>query len=59
MWWQDAEDSEETVTALRVCATCPVQQICLSVAMDNDERHGVWGGLTARQRKEMRLAHVD
>jgi WhiB family transcriptional regulator, redox-sensing transcriptional regulator len=37
--------------ALRVCATCPVQEPCLTYALDNDIDFGVWGGLTERQRR--------
>lgn len=32
--------------AVKVCTTCPVQAECLEYALANDERYGVWGGLT-------------
>jgi WhiB family redox-sensing transcriptional regulator len=31
-----------------VCNACPVRQACLEAGMD--ERYGVWGGLTERER---------
>ncbi len=36
--------------AKSVCNTCPVRSVCLEHALDHDERHGVWGGLTESER---------
>lgn len=33
--------------ARRQCAGCPVSCMCLSTALARDERHGVWGGVSA------------
>jgi len=44
--------------AQRVCASCPVRQLCLDWALDNDERFGVWGGLTEHERRRIRRARV-
>jgi WhiB family redox-sensing transcriptional regulator len=30
---------------------CPVRQDCLEAALVRDESYGVWGGLSARERK--------
>lgn len=51
-----ADDENLQLAALSVCATCPVQQDCLNYALDGEERFGVWGGLTAKQRNQL-LAH--
>lgn len=40
-------------TAKRVCGSCPVQTKCLQYAIDNDERFGIWGGLTAHERRKL------
>ena len=40
--------------ARAVCAGCPVIAQCLEHALTYPEHHGVWGGTTPRQRKEMR-----
>jgi WhiB family redox-sensing transcriptional regulator len=37
--------------AKMVCAACPVRNDCLDHAVASDERYGVWGGLTADERK--------
>ena len=39
--------------AKRVCGRCPVSGECLAAALAMDSQHGVWGGLTARERKRM------
>lgn len=40
--------------AKSVCAACPVRQECLEYALENDERFGVWGGLSERERRALR-----
>jgi WhiB family redox-sensing transcriptional regulator len=42
--------------AKAVCAGCPVREACLEFALANDERWGVWGGTSERQRRAMRAA---
>jgi len=52
-WWfpEPGEDCKQAVT---VCNTCPVKTECLQYALDNGERHGIYGGTTARQRQQLR-----
>ena len=46
-------------TPKQVCARCPVRVDCLDYALTNDERHGVWGGLSERERRQLRrTAHA-
>jgi WhiB family transcriptional regulator, redox-sensing transcriptional regulator len=40
--------------AKAVCAGCPVVMECLGWAMATDEPHGVWGGMTSRERHRLR-----
>ena len=51
VWFPDEEDHDTTAAAIAVCARCPVRPQCLAHALATGERHGVWGGLTARQRR--------
>lgn len=37
--------------AKRVCAVCPVTKECLEYSLAKGEQHGVWGGLSDRQRR--------
>lgn len=39
--------------AKAVCAECPVQVECLDFALAVREPHGVWGGASELERKEM------
>lgn len=37
--------------AKAICAQCPVRDACLRHAFDVGEQHGVWGGLSASERR--------
>lgn len=45
---------EQTDRAKAVCNSCSVKQECLKWAMDNHEKHGVWGGLSEYERRAIR-----
>lgn len=49
-------DNETVQRAKAVCATCPVAADCLAYAERTGQREGVWGGLTAHQRRQARQA---
>lgn len=40
--------------AKQICRQCPVRTQCLSYAMDEPVDHGIWGGLTERERRRHR-----
>lgn len=50
-WFQEKGGS--TKTAKSVCHDCPVKADCLEYALANDERFGVWGGLSAIERRRL------
>ncbi len=37
------------------CRGCEVRRPCLAYALANDERFGVFGGLSERERRELQL----
>ncbi|MDX1658061.1 MAG: WhiB family transcriptional regulator [Nitriliruptorales bacterium] len=65
-WMQDAkcldadpeaffpEKGGSTREAKRICAACPVREECLEYALGNEERFGIWGGLSERERRRLR-----
>lgn len=49
----DDVTTKQFTIARKLCAGCPVKNVCLSYALDNYEPFGVWGGLSTRERKEL------
>lgn len=52
------EKGGSTREAKRVCSSCEVRAECLEYALENDERFGIWGGLSERERRRMRRSKV-
>ncbi len=52
------ERGESAGPARRVCAACPVREPCLDYAITNRISHGIWGGLTERERRALRSRWV-
>ena len=52
------EKGGSTREAKRVCTTCEVRDDCLEYALANDERFGIWGGLSERERRRLKKAAV-
>ncbi len=44
--------------AKKVCLTCEVRDDCLEYALMNDERFGIWGGLSERERRKLKKRAV-
>jgi WhiB family redox-sensing transcriptional regulator len=40
--------------AREVCGRCPVREDCLQLALDENERRGIWGGLTDHERRALK-----
>ncbi len=49
-----AAGAVEHKQAKRICGACPVRRECLAYAMDARVDHGIWGGLTERERRRLR-----
>lgn len=47
-----------TREAKRVCLTCDVRGDCLEYALANDERFGIWGGMSERERRKLKKRAV-
>lgn len=48
------EKGGSTREAKRVCRSCEVRTECLEYALDRDERFGIWGGLSERERRRVK-----
>jgi WhiB family redox-sensing transcriptional regulator len=48
------EKGGSTRDAKKICASCDVRAQCLEYALHNDERFGIWGGLSERERRKLR-----
>ena len=48
------ERGEPTREAKQVCAGCPVRTECSDAAHNAYEKHGIWGGLSERERRAER-----
>jgi len=53
------ERGEPAGPARQVCARCPVRQTCLEYALINRITHGIWGGLTERERRPLQSRLVQ
>lgn len=53
-------DEEDPGPVLGICngeydgVVCPIRQECLEFALYNNEKYGVWGGMSEQDRKTMR-----
>lgn len=52
------EKGGSTRDAKKVCGACNVRAQCLEYALANDERFGIWGGLSERERRRLRKRAV-
>nr|WP_211116335.1 WhiB family transcriptional regulator [Glycomyces buryatensis] len=48
------EKGGSTRDAKRICARCEVKENCLQYALEHDERFGIWGGLSERERRKIK-----
>ena len=48
------EKGGSTREAKKVCVSCEVRVECLDYALENDERFGIWGGLSERERRKLK-----
>lgn len=51
VWFPDKGESNSA--AKRVCRACEAQAECLQWALDRDEDFGIWGGLSAEERRKL------
>ena len=47
------ERGESSANAKRICMSCEVRQPCLQRALADNEKSGIWGGLTVRECRQL------
>ena len=52
------EKGGSTREAKKVCLSCDVRVECLEYALGQDERFGIWGGLSERERRRLKRRAV-
>jgi len=53
VFYPPSEDDSLAEEAKTICAMCAVRKPCLEFALNTREKHGVWGGLTERERRRV------
>ncbi len=48
------EKGGSTREAKKVCRGCEVRAECLEYSLERDERFGIWGGLSERERRRLK-----
>jgi WhiB family redox-sensing transcriptional regulator len=48
------EKGGSTREAKRICSECTVRDECLEYALEEDERFGIWGGMSERERRKLK-----
>ena len=49
---------ESAEPAREICARCPVREACLDYALRNAITHGIWGGVSVRERRALRTRRL-
>ena len=52
------EKGGSTREAKKVCRACEVRAECLEYALEHDERFGIWGGLSERERRRLKRGYA-
>jgi len=47
------EKGGSTRSAKKICSSCDVRDECLEYALENEERFGIWGGKSERERRKL------
>lgn len=53
------ERGGSSAAAKKICASCPVRRPCLMYSLDADERFGVWGGYSERERRIIKRSRQE
>ena len=55
IFFSEEDDPTLESQAKSICAICAIRPRCLDVAIEDDEREGIWGGCNYAERKTIRM----
>ncbi|MGH2748509.1 MAG: WhiB family transcriptional regulator [Actinomycetota bacterium] len=50
----ELEKQAREARAKAVCQRCPVSEPCLEFAIETNQKYGIWGGLTDKERASLK-----
>ena len=50
----ELEKQSREARAKAICQRCPVAEPCLEFAMETNQKYGIWGGLTDKERASLK-----
>jgi WhiB family transcriptional regulator, redox-sensing transcriptional regulator len=50
----ELEKQAREAHAKSICQRCPVAEPCLEFAMETNQKYGIWGGLTDKERASLK-----
>lgn len=53
------DNKYEIGLAKSICKRCIVAHECLEFAVRNEEKHGIWGGFTSRERNKLTRSIIN
>jgi WhiB family redox-sensing transcriptional regulator len=57
LWFPERGGDSNSVRA--VCRSCPVLLVCREYALSRSNLYGIWGGLTAQERRAIRKSRGE
>ncbi len=50
----ELEKQEREAEAKAICQQCPVREPCLEFAIETNQKNGIWGGMTDKERASLK-----
>ena len=54
VFYVEVGGNDHAKAAKAICSQCRVREDCLEFAIANREKHGIWGGLNEKERRNLR-----
>jgi WhiB family redox-sensing transcriptional regulator len=51
LFFPEKHDAHSSRAARAICQNCPMRDECLTIALQNHEQFGVWGGQSLKERR--------